>query len=63
MKEASMKELLKGQVFGWDGKKIYGYCKKCGEFTLDTVSVLCASCSLSEFLQSFNKLYNKEEEV
>lgn len=45
---------LRGKVFEWDGKKIMGYCKVCGKFTLDTVTVLCASCRLDKF---FNSIY------
>lgn len=46
---------LKGQTFGWDGQKIIGYCKECGEFTLNTESILCTSCGLSQFLKNFTK--------
>jgi ribosomal protein L37E len=48
------REDLRGQTFGWDGKKIIGYCKECGEFTLNVDTVLCASCSLLGFLKKFN---------
>lgn len=48
------REDLKGQTFGWDDEKVMGYCKECGEFTLDTVTVLCASCSLLKFIKNFS---------
>ncbi|MGQ9570187.1 MAG: hypothetical protein ACUVWN_04625 [bacterium] len=49
----------KGQAFGWDGKKLAGYCKQCGAFTLDTVEVLCSSCSLKKFIK---QLFGGKEE-
>ncbi|MEM2963742.1 MAG: hypothetical protein QXN01_04585 [Candidatus Anstonellales archaeon] len=57
------REDLKGQTFGWDGKKIMGYCKECGEFTLDTVQVLCSSCHLQNFLTSMSAIADRKEET
>jgi hypothetical protein len=42
-----------------DGKAIAMTCKQCGEFTLDTVNVLCVSCSLKVFLSGVFGISNE----
>jgi Zn finger protein HypA/HybF involved in hydrogenase expression len=43
----------KGQVCWWiEGKAVAGWCKECGEFTLDTSEFLCAGCRLHRFVSS-----------
>ena len=44
-----------GNVWMVNGRPIAGWCRKCGEFTLDVVSLLCVSCSLNEVIANIHR--------